>query len=1004
MLKVLWAIVLSAALTFCFVSEANASFGQEANASSFSGPEIGARAVPKSLLPKTAFLKQSEFISTGVSLLNERTYFVRYFEDGAWHVKHWVQDSKGWLDTTISKSFASELQAEAFQRSLEKQFTARNGRALVAGLTASSANVTLKSGAVGKAENEVLWHATQTWSWEWEQKYSQWLKENMNADFYKKYNFATDCADVAYSARWIFARIHGLPAANRLGNGSFLTNLSVRDAWKSLPTANEWYQDRRFLAALNYLMDYTYTHTLMRDSYPVAITPQNFLAGVHHLNLHSTSGHTQLVHRVDVDDPSSIPFYVIQSTIPRAVRTLSEALFWAGEVPKKEDGGFLRIRWPIFKDGNASLEDPTRMPGYSLEQYEPGFIREAGRPLNIEVMLRLKPSLDFLALLKSALDNLKSAFEARVAIVEEGYRNCGAGQCPEGSSGYEDWSTPSRDKKILDIDTQINLLAQMYVPNVDLAGYLQREMSKTYLKLDGEDYQLKSLRYAWNKHVYSSDPSVEPGVRWGLAPNFFARALQKDIGTLLEARAQKVEPSNDGLLKSKVISFDEYCAFFSPDQCTRFGTELERPFEALNETLSLKQWGEKISWFNSDPRQTKEIQWGGIRSRIRYFFYNESDKLVVLSSGLAVVTQPGGNVRIGEIGEAGFRPVPLPEKFRWVGFDRKTNMGFAFAPGMLLQHDLKSGKETQFTVPFEQLDKFRFVDPKHWFVASGRTLLSLQVTGAELKIVWSESFDEMPMLEEIQVALAKKDGQTFLYDLEAGPAPKAILLGSGVVVVPRAKNSKNILLLKRTPGTVYLKVNRKSGEVTQVSLPMRTLMMTPNFANVLYFEGESQARLLKLDEDFNEVEKEDLGTLIRVTNGSATVGTGSQKVFLDFSTDSISRAILNSDESFVRSSYKNLLTAELQNGSTRIRSYDGKEVLYEGAGAALLNAQSDARYIVSASDPIEFQIHLLANQQGPALFTGQFWYDGYYAKEYDVLDRGFVLRSPRRNVWIEFLQ
>ncbi len=76
---------------------------------------------------------------------------------------------------------------------------------------------------------EHIWTATQTWNESWEERFALWMQNETDATYFERHGVATDCADVAYALRWIFARIHGLPAGNRLsGSGQLFTNESMR--------------------------------------------------------------------------------------------------------------------------------------------------------------------------------------------------------------------------------------------------------------------------------------------------------------------------------------------------------------------------------------------------------------------------------------------------------------------------------------------------------------------------------------------------------------------------------------------------------------------------------------------------------------------------------------------------------------------------------------------------------------------------------------------------------
>ncbi|RYZ82103.1 MAG: hypothetical protein EOP06_22245, partial [Proteobacteria bacterium] len=188
---------------------------------------------------------------------SQSVQLLKYFESGLWQVREIEVQEDGWQDTLSRQSFATEELAEGALLTLRMKYSA------------ASILKSRPEKKAGSLKGGTIWKATQRWSWDWEKKYADWISTDITPDFFQKHNIATDCADVAYATRWIFARMNGLPAANRIsGSGGLLTNESLRKQWTSLPTAKEWHQDRRFLTALNYLLNEGYTHSLVRDSYP----------------------------------------------------------------------------------------------------------------------------------------------------------------------------------------------------------------------------------------------------------------------------------------------------------------------------------------------------------------------------------------------------------------------------------------------------------------------------------------------------------------------------------------------------------------------------------------------------------------------------------------------------------------------------------------------------------------------------------------------------------------
>ena len=51
------------------------------------------------------------------------------------------------------------------------------------------------------------------WNDAYEVKFGDWVKENVDKDFFVRHDIVTDCADAALAVRAIFARIHHLPVS-----------------------------------------------------------------------------------------------------------------------------------------------------------------------------------------------------------------------------------------------------------------------------------------------------------------------------------------------------------------------------------------------------------------------------------------------------------------------------------------------------------------------------------------------------------------------------------------------------------------------------------------------------------------------------------------------------------------------------------------------------------------------------------------------------------------------
>jgi hypothetical protein len=410
-----------------------------------------------------------------------------YGEDDVWITDTVSIDSNGWPE--IKKHEVSKSKPLIVQ---EKQLVPGAGTEL-RGLAGST-----------------LWTVTEQWNWDWELRYTEWVKTTIDKTFWTKYGIATDCADVAISARWIFARIHGLPAANHLITGHWFTYRSVKPEWENLPTAPEWYNDQKFMAALDYLLSQAFTHTLLEDSYPVAIGAQSILPGGYHLHLFDDTGHTQFIYQVGTA-PDQIPIVTLNSTTPREVRDLFEYVFFDRE-SHAPDWGFMRMRWPVWVDDVVSLVAPQDMPFYSEEQFDRRFIRGPRTEFWEEVFYRLNPQADLDVLLERSLVQVRDLFLARIPVVEKGWEICSQTPCFEGSLEWEAWSTPSRDQRIAN---SIGVFAAL-LDQVGGSIQIYSMLHSTVLTLDRNDYDLTDLIEVWDEKAYSSNPNDEIGVRWGV--------------------------------------------------------------------------------------------------------------------------------------------------------------------------------------------------------------------------------------------------------------------------------------------------------------------------------------------------------------------------------------------------------------------------------------------------------------------------------------------------------
>lgn len=573
-----------------------------------------------------------------------------YSEDGIWIIEQNKIAEDG-LPTPMGRwTFTTKEKAYAYAVSeLGVSETQRNDAALDKD---PSSDVLFSDNL---SSGNVLWEVKNTWDWDWEIAFAKWMRANLHPDFFEQLGIENDCADAYYQARMIFAYENALPVSFRLaGGGAFFTQNVVRPEWKKLKTNADWRKNERFLKALDYIANTTYTHTLGRDTYPVEITAEGLIEGTAFLYLDKTSGHTLLVNEINLGNTEAskirLPMYTLNSTVPKSLQPLYEAMFYEPsqpEVSKYGFTGFVRFRWPK-SSGAAALVDATKMPYYSMEQYDKSFMdsvtnegdeseessEEEYKNFSLTVFKRLNPDFDPTLRITEGITEISEMMIARKDVVIEGYKVCQKG-CADGSADYENWSTPSRDKRIkgLLVDLEKYQQALYGIPAVSEAW--TKALENPIVELEGSSYSLNHVKWTFANDFHNSNPNVTPGERWGLSPEAFAMAAQKELNPQIEARNAKIKGKNDCQSSPSCLLFSEdYIAnsTFIEDQdmqratllrneyCNIAGVELCEKFKSTLATLPtaspvhanfLETW-EKIYLLNSDPTVSEAQRWGAM--------------------------------------------------------------------------------------------------------------------------------------------------------------------------------------------------------------------------------------------------------------------------------------------------------------------------------------------------------------------------------------------------------
>ncbi len=378
-----------------------------------------------------------------------------------------------------------------------------------------------------------LWIAVKDeWTAADEDDYSAWFAANVHTNFLRGTGLNADCADVGLTFRWVYAREHHLPIANTMsGSGKLFGNFTGSDAWDKLPTNSDWRRDERFKAALRDLYDETYTWSINDDQFPTVISRQYVRPGSVYMIIRSTSGHTQTIH--SISDARGVETF--WGNEPAAESIAASGLI----VEFNSRKGFQNWRHVRRStvDGREkwTLVPGPQMPGYSREQLETGHTN--GTAWMNWVLARLGYQFSDEKRFAIFAKTFENSIDFRRNITGVGALYCGPGApCPTTGADYDNYSTFSRDARLVDLRNEMRALAAKLGPSNSAV-----QTAKRALEARGEvalgtgtgfydAYATDGIIESWN-----SDPNVSYLARWGYvsAPSSKLRA-QSSADAFLE--------------------------------------------------------------------------------------------------------------------------------------------------------------------------------------------------------------------------------------------------------------------------------------------------------------------------------------------------------------------------------------------------------------------------------------------------------------------------------------
>ena len=357
-----------------------------------------------------------------------------------------------------------------------------------------------------ESDSQIWKVGLQRWTVQEENRYGEWVEANVNEDFFIRHGIPVDCADVPHAVRWIYARISHLPAAATTVDNRLMGHWS-RD-WGHLPTDERWDKDRRFRAALQFMLSKTWTRSLPSDLYPIRVAPDSVKAGTVLLIAESHAG---IVRNIVMDGSTVHPVQTLEATAPRHMQKMKHRDFNLPDPGLPFHSGLVKFRWPIQLNGQWQYLQMKEHPYYSEEQYSSTF-NDGSVDYIDAVAKRIDPKVyDPHERISRILDALTNRLKERIPIVLAGNQQCRRGRCPEGTRLWNDYSTPGRDESLA--------VAISYLEGFMKQNHIDREPL-----LDQTDrifLQISPDRVITVKHVLqnaawlSSDPEAAIAARWG---------------------------------------------------------------------------------------------------------------------------------------------------------------------------------------------------------------------------------------------------------------------------------------------------------------------------------------------------------------------------------------------------------------------------------------------------------------------------------------------------------
>ena len=401
----------------------------------------------------------------------------------------------------------------------------------------------------GESKDENFWE--KPWTPQVEQDYSLWIRKTYSdPDFYKRIPFPTNCADIVFSSRWIYAALKRLPIKFILNGNKILSSESFPVIWKrpknKLNNADELMRNKVFKESLLQLLNNTFTFDIPKNSYGINIRSKNSAVLETIKNNYLKEGtinllgsHSMIISKVDLIE-GHLPLQFTASTLPTAVRSLSIYPFAEIHDLRTFNKNLpIGLRHNIIYNPANNDEDPFE-------------------DLEISTLLNMfNIKLDLETLISGNRITMEALLNERKEIIEKSKEQClGSSDnilsCLIGSQKFEYLSTPGRDMRLKEIaESVLNLGISI--------SYDSKEINEANLNINDYfnfTFHVDSHTSVETKNILnlqktlikiSSNPLVPKNTRWMILNKESIIQQLKDINETFNIIREKAEPSKNAI-------------------------------------------------------------------------------------------------------------------------------------------------------------------------------------------------------------------------------------------------------------------------------------------------------------------------------------------------------------------------------------------------------------------------------------------------------------------------